>query len=111
MAKKDYFCTKRTKQTEIQNLRNKERGVLKMANQEMLEILRKFFEANLAKSTIELKGICSDCGCETIVNITPTTGGFGLQGGALFEYSSDEYLVKCHDCYQVNPKKPSRQLG
>ena len=69
----------------------------------MIEILRKIFEANPGKSTIVLKGKCSDCGCETIVNIISASGGFGLQGGALFKYSSDEYLVKCHDCYKVNP--------
>jgi hypothetical protein len=39
----------------------------------------------------------------TIIDITPTSRGFGLQGGALFKCSPDDYLVKCHDCYQVNP--------
>ena len=77
----------------------------------MIEILRKSFEANPGKSTIVLTGRCSDCGCVTMVNVTPTSGGFGLLGGALFKYSSDEYLVKCHDCYQANPNKPSRQFG
>ena len=69
----------------------------------MLEILKKIFEANPGKSTIVLNGKCSDCGCETTIKITQTSGGFGLQGGALFKCSSDGYLVKCHDCYQVNP--------
>jgi len=70
----------------------------------MVEILRKMFKANPEKSTIVLKDKCLDCGCETIIHITPTSGGFGLQGGALFKCSPDEYLMKCHDCYQVNPK-------
>ncbi len=69
---------------------------------DLIEILRKIFDANPGKSTIELKDKCSDCGCEIIVNITPTSGGFGLQGGALFKCSPDEYLVKCPDCYKVN---------
>ena len=69
----------------------------------MIEILRKLFEANPEKSTIVLNGKCSDCGCETIIEITPTSGGFGLKGGTLFKYSPDDYLMKCHDCYQVNP--------
>ena len=68
----------------------------------MIEILRKLFEANPEKSTIVLNGKCSDCGCETIIEITPTSGGFGLQGGALFKYSPEDYLVKCHDCCQTN---------
>ena len=67
----------------------------------MIEIIRKIFEANPAKSTIVLKSKCSDCGCETIVNITSTSGGFGLQGGALFKCSSDGYLVKCPACDQM----------
>ena len=70
----------------------------------MIEIIRKLFEANPAKSTIVLKGNCSDCGCETIVNITCTSGGFGLQGGALFKCSPNGYCAKCPDCYKANPK-------
>jgi uncharacterized Zn finger protein len=70
----------------------------------MIEILKKICEANTEKSTIVLKGKCSDCGCKTIVNITSTAGGFGLQGGVLFKSSPDEYLVKCPDCYKVHPK-------
>ncbi len=69
----------------------------------MVEILRKMFKANPEKSTIVLNGKCSDCECETRIEITPTSGGFGLQGGALFKYSPDDYFVKCDDCYQVNP--------
>ena len=68
----------------------------------MIEILRKIFEANPEKSTIVLKDKCSDCGCGVIVNITPTSGGFGFQGDALFKWSPDEYFAKCTDCYKVN---------
>jgi hypothetical protein len=68
----------------------------------MIETLKKIYEANTEKSTIVLNGKCSDCGCETIIEITPTSGGFGLQGGALFKCSPDDYLVKCPDCYKVN---------
>jgi len=70
----------------------------------MIEILRKLFEANTEKATSVLNVKCSDCGCETIIEITPTSGGFGLQGGVLFKCSPDDYLVKCHDCYKVHPK-------
>ena len=69
----------------------------------MMEILRKLFEANPEKATSVLNVTCSDCRCETIIEITPTSGGFGLQGGVLFKCSPDDYLVKCHNCYQVNP--------
>ena len=70
----------------------------------MTEILRKMFEANSEKSTIKLKDKCSDCGCETIIEITPTSGGFGLQGGVLFKSSTDKYIVKCPACIKANPK-------
>ena len=71
----------------------------------MIEILRKIFEANPEKSTIVLKDTCSDCGCETIIEITPTSGGFGLQGDVLFKSSPDRYIAKCPACYEENPKK------
>ncbi|MDH4205486.1 MAG: hypothetical protein OEV45_08155 [Desulfobacteraceae bacterium] len=69
----------------------------------MIEILRKIFEANPEKSTLVLNGKCSDCGCETILEITPTSGGFGLQGGILFKSSTDKYIVKCPACIEANP--------
>ena len=70
----------------------------------MIEILRKMFEANPEKSTIKLKDKCSDCGCETILEITPTSVGFGLQGGLLFKSSTDKYIVNCPTCYEANFK-------
>lgn len=70
----------------------------------MIEILRTLFEANPEKSTIVLKDKCSDCGCETIIDITPTSGGYGLQGGVLFKSSTDKYIVKCPACYEASFK-------
>ena len=70
----------------------------------MLEILKQIFESNPEKSTIGLKGRCSDCGCDVIINITSTSGGFGLQGGVLLGCSSDGYFAKCPNCYTVNPR-------
>ena len=62
------------------------------------------FHSDKNKSIILLKDKCSDCRREVTVKITPTSGGFGLQGGALFKYSLEGYLVKCEDCYRLNPK-------
>jgi hypothetical protein len=64
----------------------------------MIEILKKMFEANPEKSTIALKCKCSDCGCETNIEITPASTGFGLQGGFLFKSPSGGYFAKCPDC-------------
>ena len=69
----------------------------------MIELFRKLFESNPEKSTIVLNGKCSDCGCYTLIEITATSGGFGLQGGALSKLSPDDYLIKCHDCYNTDP--------
>jgi hypothetical protein len=67
----------------------------------MIEILRKIFEDNPGKSTIVLKDKCSDCGCKTIIDITPTSEGFGLQGGTVFKRPPDGYLAKCPACYEA----------
>ena len=66
----------------------------------MIEILRKMFEDNPEKSTIVLKEKCSDCGQEIIIEITPTSSGFGLMGGVLFMSSNDKYTFKCSTCYE-----------
>jgi hypothetical protein len=64
----------------------------------MVEILRKIFEEKPKKSTIAIKGSCSDCGCETTVEVTATSEGFGLLGGVLFRCSPDGYLMRCETC-------------
>lgn len=66
----------------------------------MIEILKKMFEDKPEKSTIVLKEKCSDCGCDTIIEITPTSEGFGLMGGVLFKSSKDNYTAKCPACYE-----------
>jgi hypothetical protein len=75
----------------------------------MIEILRKMFEANPDKSTIILKEQCSDCGRETIIEITPTSAGFGMLGGVLFKSSTDKYIAKCAACYKAHFKTEPNQ--
>jgi hypothetical protein len=69
----------------------------------MVEILQELFKGSPKTSEIELHDICSDCKSEVIIKITSTSGGFGLQGGALFKSSAGEYYAKCLDCYKFNP--------
>jgi hypothetical protein len=76
----------------------------------MLEILKKMFEANPERSTIELKEKCSDCGCEVNIDITPSSGGYGLQGGALFECSTDDFCAKCAACYKANQNNNRKKV-
>ena len=66
----------------------------------MEEILRKMFEDHPEQPTMVINAKCSGCGREVAIHITPASGGFGLQGGALVKCSVDKYLVKCADCCQ-----------
>jgi hypothetical protein len=66
----------------------------------MVEILKELFNDNPEKSKIEVNDTCSDCKREVIIEITPTSGGFGLMGGALFKSSDSGYYAKCPDCYK-----------
>ena len=70
----------------------------------MIEILKKMFEANPEKSKIVLNEKCSDCGTVTIIEITPTSAGFGMMGGVLFKSLPDEYIAKCPACYNKTLK-------
>ena len=76
----------------------------------MLEILKKMFEVTPERSTIVLKEKCSVCECEVKINITPTSGGYGLNGGALFESSTDEYSAICASCYKANQKNNRKKV-
>ena len=70
----------------------------------MLEMLRKKFEYNPEKSIIVFKEKCSDCGCESTIDVTRTSGGFGVRGGNFFKSYNDTYIVKCAACIEANPK-------
>jgi len=81
----------------------------------MIEILRKMFEANPEKSKIVLEEKCSDCGSEIIIEITPTSAGFGMLGGVLFKNSTEKYIAKCPACYKkhfkIDPDQKSCKKG
>jgi len=69
----------------------------------MKNIIETMFEAFPGKKTIVLNEKCSDCRRSTVIEITRTSAGFGLQGGALFKSSSGAYFAKCLECYTSNP--------
>lgn len=56
----------------------------------MEELLRIIFEAFPEKSTIIFKERCSVCGGAIIIDIVPTSEGFGLLGGTFVECSTDK---------------------
>jgi hypothetical protein len=70
----------------------------------MEKLLRTIFETFPEKSKITLKATCSDCGDAIIIDVFPTSAGFGLIGGAFVECSDGKYAAKCPDCYKVNSK-------
>ena len=70
----------------------------------MIDVLRKIFEANPEKSTITINGKCLDCGRKVIVEIKPTSRGYGLQGGILVKCSSEKYSITCPECYNFKSK-------
>ncbi len=69
------------------------------------EKLKELFETNPGKPKIILKSKCADCACQVAIEITITSGGFGLMGGVLLGVTPGGYVAKCLDCCQANPKK------
>jgi len=45
------------------------------------------------------EGVCHDCGSESCVSITAEVDGIHIEGGAVYEPSRNEYLIKCDKCY------------
>ena len=60
------------------------------------------FDSRPNQSTIVLNDICSHCKKNVIIQITPTSGGFGLLGGALFEDAAGGYYAECPVCYSLS---------
>ena len=70
----------------------------------MEDLFRTIFEAFPKKTSIVFTGDCYDCDQTVSIEIVPTSGGFGLLGGALVELSMENYVLKCRDCYKSNGK-------
>jgi len=69
-----------------------------------IKALKKIFEDRPPKSRVTLNCKCSVCGNDILMDITPTSGGFGLNGGLLLEYAFGKYLVTCLNCYDLDKK-------
>lgn len=70
----------------------------------MEDLFRTIFEAFPEKSNIFITGKCMDCGHAVTIEIVPTSRGFGLLGGALVECSTENYSLKCANCYKSDGK-------
>jgi len=78
-------------------------------NNPLQKRLKKLFEDKPGKSEIILIERCSDCGGLTIIEITHSSRGYRLQGGALFMSSNDEFIAKCLNCYEKRFKIDDNQ--
>ena len=61
------------------------------------------------KSQITLSGECEHCKKEVSIDIVPTSGGYGVLGGALIDLTPDQcYRLLCPVCHthsmQANPE-------
>jgi hypothetical protein len=69
----------------------------------MIELLRAIFDVLPKTATFIYKGTCVCCGVKVIIDIIPTSEGFGLLGGVFVERSTDTYAAKCIDCLKASP--------
>jgi hypothetical protein len=69
-----------------------------------LDTLNKLFASHSSSKPIRSRGICRDCGGEVEIEICRTTGGFGFQGGVLYEPEPKKFIAKCRECYQKGPE-------
>ena len=67
-----------------------------------VETLNKMFEGTYNGTPVIRNGKCHDCGCELTIVIKRTTGGFRLQGGALYEPQMGRFSFKCEACFHIN---------
>ena len=64
-----------------------------------IKSLSRFFRENSNTDNCSYKGKCHRCGCDLEVKITKTSGGYGLNGGALCELKPRGICALCDDCY------------
>ena len=51
------------------------------------------------------KGRCYSCGSEVTIKIDRVPGSYGLSGGALYEETNGQILIKCDHCLNVDGHK------
>lgn len=81
--------------------------VISLANYRMtprsiigIESLNKLFERNNNPNTFTFRGKCQTCGISTKIEISKTSGGYGLLGGVLYESDPENHIALCARCYE-----------
>ena len=84
---------------------NRQLAPIKYSNRVItLESINKIFEQNKNPATFTLQGRCDVCGCSLKIEITKTSGGYGLLGGMLCEPDTENYIALCVGCYEKSGK-------
>ena len=65
-----------------------------------VDSLNRMFEQNDNPNQFSYQDRCHQCGCVVKIKITKTSGGYGLQGGALCETDAQIFFVLCPNCYE-----------
>jgi hypothetical protein len=65
-----------------------------------VDSLNRMFEQNENSNHLTYQDQCDQCGCVVKVNITKTSGGYGFQGGVLYETDPQNFFVLCPNCYE-----------
>ena len=68
-----------------------------------VEKLHRLFDENPDQAAIGFEGLCHDCGCDVTVDVSLTSEGFRITGGAVYEPETNKYFNKCDACYAQNP--------
>lgn len=64
-----------------------------------IEAIESLFGKNNSVDQCVSTDKCQFCGCEVEVSITKTSGGYGLNGGVLYELHSGSFWVLCEKCH------------
>jgi hypothetical protein len=64
-----------------------------------IESIIGMFENNNDPNQCVYRGQCRDCGGEVEITITKTSGGYGLDGGILYEQNPKGVWALCDDCF------------
>jgi hypothetical protein len=64
-----------------------------------LESLNRIFEQSKNPATYIYHDKCDICGCSVKIEITKTSGGYGLIGGILYEQDPENINALCIGCH------------
>jgi hypothetical protein len=77
-----------------------------MSELDLVEKIEKMSINNSECNSILVKGACHICGEKTIIELSKTSGGFGIKGGMFQETPQDQLNIFCIDCYLSSKSYP-----